>query len=269
MTDFTTYTHALPNWGGTPNQQQKGTSPWYSDPNLWINFGSQLLDTGAGIYSASRANSTNIRLQREQREWQKMMSDSEIQRRKKDYELAGFNPALAATEGGGASSPVVSSARVEPTFRPGGLAGLNTAAQVAANIQNVRADTLNKVASARIQNVEANIREGGEKQEFEARVNTNIEQVEWNDLKTRILRSQDISSAAGAKVDRETVDEMISMAQSQAKTGKLDADALENIAKVGGVEAGKIQWLIKMIVNFATTASRPAPIYNFNRGRGR
>jgi len=48
------------------------------------------------------------------------------------------------------------------------------------------------------------------------------------------------------------------MAKQQAEAGKLDLDALRNIAQVGGIEAGKMQQVLKMIFDFLrTTANKP------------
>lgn len=235
---------------GTPNSGNPN-SPWYTDPNLWL----QVLNTGADAYisqnSAHTANRTNIQLARENREWEKMLSDTAVQRRANDIEKAGGNRALAFTSGQSASTPSSSAPTVEPTFRPGGLAGLNAAALVAANVANVRADTANKTASARIQNVEANIRESNQFQETATRLEQLTEEEKWPAIKTEILKSQESATAADAKRKNDTVDQMIALAKQQVATGKINLDALTNIANVGGIEAGKALPFLKLVIDSA------------------
>lgn len=88
----------------------------------FLDLGGFLTDAW-GIYegkqAASKANRTNVRMQREQRGWEQMMSNTAIQRRKADLIAAGGNPALAFTNGEGASTPSVNAPTVEPTVRPG------------------------------------------------------------------------------------------------------------------------------------------------------
>ena len=42
--------------------------------------------------------------------------------------------------------------------------------------------------------------------------------------------------------------EMLQQARNQAKEGKINVEALENIAKVGGVEAGKLRGVIALLI---------------------
>lgn len=57
------------------------------------------------------ANEANIALQKSQQDWEGMMSNTAVQRRKDDLVAAGINPLLAA--GGAADVPNVAPARVE------------------------------------------------------------------------------------------------------------------------------------------------------------
>lgn len=66
-----------------------------------------------GHSAQSNANKTNIRLAREQREWDKEMSSTAWQRAVQDMKAAGINPMLAVSQGP-ASTPSTSAATVIP-----------------------------------------------------------------------------------------------------------------------------------------------------------
>lgn len=103
-----------------------------------------------GGSSAQRsANQTNIRLQREQQAWEERMSSSAVQRRADDIEKAGGNRALAFVNGSEASTPTVTPARVESTFKPDWI-DLTSKQLALAQIKNVDAQTRAKNAEASI-----------------------------------------------------------------------------------------------------------------------
>lgn len=91
-------------------------------------------DIAGGIFGHSaqkKANKANIALQREQQAWEERMSNTSWQRGTKDMLAAGMNPMLAFSQGG-ASTPNVSAAQVQPEdawARAASSAG-NKAAQV-------------------------------------------------------------------------------------------------------------------------------------------
>ncbi|AXH77963.1 MAG: DNA pilot protein [Microviridae sp.] len=73
-------------------------------------------DVLGGLFGSSaqkKANQANIKLQREQQAWEERMSNTAWQRGTKDMLASGINPMLAVSQGG-ASTPNVSAATVQP-----------------------------------------------------------------------------------------------------------------------------------------------------------
>ena len=66
-----------------------------------------------GMSAQKKANKANIKLQREQQKWEERMANTSWQRGTQDMLKAGINPMLAVSQGG-ASTPNVSAATVQP-----------------------------------------------------------------------------------------------------------------------------------------------------------
>lgn len=115
------------------------------------------LSTAGDIYASARANSANRDLAREQMAFQERMSSTAYQRQMTDMRAAGLNPILAASTGGGASSPVGASATMSPvTARTAAQLGLLSQR---AQIQNTQANTALTAQQARQARIDADVAE--------------------------------------------------------------------------------------------------------------
>lgn len=193
-------------------------------------FGSVL-----GSRSQSRANRANIKLQREQQAWEEMMSNTAVQRRKRDIMRAGGNPALAFTEGQSASTPTIAPAKVESTFKGENL-NFTGKAMAAAQVANLRADTIEKLASAESKQVQARVDLASEKARTDFSINDFIERHEQSDLRTKIMRSLDIKTGQEAKRTEESVDAIIRQAKALAATQELTEKNLRRIVEMQGLQ---------------------------------
>lgn len=106
-----------------------------------IGLAGDLLGGSSAKKAQKKANETNIALQREQQSWEERMSNTSYQRSTQDLLAAGLNPMLAYSQGG-ASTPNVSAARVEPEDAMGrAISSAGARAMQVAQLKNLEAQT--------------------------------------------------------------------------------------------------------------------------------
>ncbi|WNK13642.1 MAG: DNA pilot protein [Microvirus sp.] len=88
---------------------------------LLANLGAAAVGGYLTYAAQKKANATNIKLQKEEHDWQERMSNTSMQRGTKDLLAAGLNPMLAVSQGG-ASTPSTSAATVNPADGLGRMA---------------------------------------------------------------------------------------------------------------------------------------------------
>lgn len=162
------------------------------------------------------ANNTNIRLAKENRDWEEKMSSTAIQRRVEDLKAAGLNPMLAYNDS--ASTPTASAAKVENVNQGLAEASRDATSAVTQSIQR-------KAIEAQVTNMEANTRkalaeeslaaETARTQQYETAIRANsagnvhmlTEQLNLNNNKLRqelysIIQNRQVSELNEAQLKR-------------------------------------------------------------------
>lgn len=129
------------------NHQSSGSSIW-DDSNVFLDwlFNRDTYGHNEAIYAWQRESSFNAQEAEKARQFEKMMSDTQFQRKVADYVKAGFSP-LAALEGNG-SYTVSSAPAASAHASPGAHRGNNFGSIITALIGTIAAFATQGISSA-------------------------------------------------------------------------------------------------------------------------
>lgn len=240
-----------------------------------IGGGLGLLSDLFGMSAQEKANRTNIKLQREQLAWQERMANTAVRRAANDIEAAGGNRALAFTTGREASTPTISPARVEPTFR--GNSNAVSSMATALQMQQMQAQTRLTNAEAAATETKnlflwnnedlrsqilATTRDLSAKQYdlIEQQVKNAVQQYDATALGMEATAQGIERTKLENEKARRTMQAVVDTALQQARAGKIDLEALENIASFHGVEANKthgvVQTALRLLQSITVRATK-------------
>lgn len=214
-----------------------------------LGLGGDILGSLFGGSAQRESNRQNLKNAREQREWEAKMSNTAVQRRADDIEKAGFNRLLAAT-GAGASTPSVSPATNEPTFKPEWTKGGGAAAlMLGEQLQNLRANTaLTSAKAGQEQEVLEQMRRPG----VGAGKNRYQSAQDIEDLHKRLKYDTDgirkDMTAAQLKQFTDATEAVVQNIKQQAEKGKIELEQIKSVIEGFGLGAQAKATLLKSLM---------------------
>lgn len=204
--------------------------------------------TALNVWGAREQRDMQRELSRQQMEFDERMSNTAMQRRVADIKAAGGNPALAFTTGSGASEPTFQGFKPENMLE-GAAENIKNIPAGIAQVRNIQANTALQLAQARTATVEANNMETFGPLNAGTERSTKIAGLEKAEQDARKALSEANMTAKQEEFNERQLSAFTERAEQMAKMGKLNLEAMEDLAESLGLNAPKLVPFFKLLMN--------------------